>query len=416
MVAFNPHSQPKILIVNCAACHGILSWSESQRLINENEVKNVNPNEIEVHATLKTQTLSALTKWTYACLGVNSNKASFRKGWLQTKYNPSNTWYEELGYICRNAPKLLATQQSIDNPKDPAAMLNCYSRLLSNPDHLRSAGIDEHIDDRESDLKLSEAVYEHNFRIPLTEALLQLAGSSFNQSKPLVLVDIGAGGGRVLFDAAQFLQNQGHHLVLVAVDPSPIARKACQECFEKLSSVSIHVIDGSIEEPILIIKKMQEFNIPLDRVIVLAKAALHDRKLAEPPTEKSKVTYYVKEEMCNDENPNTVYRNEDWSLVGRNRVIADMVDLINNWYKLLPNAAFIFMESHIVSPSIVKAHLKTVPLMPAYLAHALSCQYLLTADDHFSALKATKIPIQSFKTLQKLASNQPLMSLTVLSR
>jgi hypothetical protein len=74
------------------------------------------------------------------------------------------------------------------------------------------------------------------------------------------------------------------------------------------------------------------------------------------------------------------------------------------------------MESHIVSPSIVKAHLKTVPLMPAYLAHALSCQYLLTADDHFSALKATKIPIQSFKTLQKLASNQPLMSLTVLSR
>ena len=120
--------------------------------------------------------------------------------------------------------------------------------------------------------------------------------------------------------------------------------------------------------------------------------------------------------MCNDENPNTVYRNEDWSLVGRNRVIADMVDLINNWYKLLPNAAFIFMESHIVSPSIVKAHLKTVPLMPAYLAHALSCQYLLTADDHFSALKATKIPIQSFKTLQKLASNQPLMSLTVLSR
>jgi hypothetical protein len=54
--------------------------------------------------------------------------------------------------------------------------------------------------------------------------------------------------------------------------------------------------------------------------------------------------------------------------------------------------------------------------MPAYLAHALSCQYLLTADDHFGALKATKIPIQSFKTMQKLANNQPLMSLAVLSR
>jgi hypothetical protein len=74
------------------------------------------------------------------------------------------------------------------------------------------------------------------------------------------------------------------------------------------------------------------------------------------------------------------------------------------------------MESHLVSPAIVKAHLKTVPLLPAYLAHALSCQYLLTANDHFGALKATKIPIKSFKTMQKLATNQPLMSLAILSR
>lgn len=220
----------------------------------------------------------------------------------------------------------------------------------------------------------------------------------------------------MLLDAGETLRNQGYNIVLIAVDPSPIARKACQERLQKLSSVDIKVIDGSIEEPISIIKKLQELNIPLKRVIVLAKAALHDRKLKESTTGTSEITHYVKDIEYNDEIPITVYRNEDWSLVGRNRVIEDMVDLINNWHNLLPNAAFILMESHIVSPAIIKTHLKTVPLMPAYLAHALSCQYLLTADDHFGALKATKIPIQSFKTMQKLASNQPLMSLAVLSR
>jgi len=220
----------------------------------------------------------------------------------------------------------------------------------------------------------------------------------------------------VLLNAGETLRNQGYNIVLIAVDPSPIARKACQERLQKLPSVGIQVIDGSIEEPMLIIKKIQELNIPLKRVIVLAKAALHDRKLKEPTTDTTEIAQYVKEVECNDENPISVYRDERWSLVGRNRVINDMVNLINNWHNLVPNAAFILMESHIVSPAIVNTHLKTVPLMPAYLAHALSCQYLLTADDHFGALKATKIPIQSFKTMQKLANNQPLMSLAVLSR
>ena len=416
MIHPNSGTYSKILLVNCAACHGILSWSESQGVINGNESKDTNPYYTEVYTSQKIQTLSALAKWTYACLGVNSNKAAFRKGWLQTNYSTLNTWHEELGYICRNAPKLLANQKSINDPKDPAAMLRCYSQLLDNPDNLRSEGIDEHIDDRESDLKLSEAVYEHNFRKPLNEALHQLASNPFDQNETLVVVDVGAGGGGVLLDAGETLRNQGYNIVLIAVDPSPIARKACQERLQKLPSVDIQVIDGSIEEPMLIIKKIQELNIPLERVIVLAKAALHDRKLKEPTTNTTEIAQYVKEVECNDENPISVYRNERWSLVGRNRVINDMVNLINNWHNLLPNAAFILMESHIVSPAIVKTHLKTVPLMPAYLAHALSCQYLLTSDDHFGALKATKIPIQSFRTMQKLANNQPLMSLAVLSR
>lgn len=416
MIHLNHDIYSKILLVNCAACHGILSWSESQGVINGSESKDTDPYYMDAYTSQKIQTLSALAKWTYACLGVNSNKAAFRKGWLQTNYNTVNIWHEELGYICRNAPKLLANKKSINDPKDPAAMLRCYSQLLDNPDNLRSEGVDEHIDDRESDLKLSEAVYEHNFRKPLNEALHQLATTPFDQNEPLVIVDVGAGGGGVLLDAGETLRNQGYNIVLIAVDPSPIARKACQERLQKLPSVDIQVIDGSIEEPMSIIKKIQELNIPLKRVIVLAKAALHDRKLKESTTGTSEIAHYVKDIECNDEIPITVYRNEDWSLVGRNRVIEDMVNLINNWHNLLPNAAFIFMESHIVSPAIVKTHLKTVALMPAYLAHALSCQYLLTADDHFGALKATRIPIQSFKTMQKLANNQPLMSLAVLSR
>ena len=416
MITSNSSSYSKILLVNCAACHGILTWSESQGLVNESETKKTILNNKKEHTSQKTQTLSALAKWTYACLGVHSNKEAFRKGWQQTNYNPANTWHEELGYICRNSRKLLAEQQSINNPSDPAAMLRCYSQLLNNPDDLRTEGIDEHIDDRESDLKLSEAVYEHNFRTPLTEALHQIAGSHIDQSEPLVVLDVGAGGGGVLLDAGQILQKRDQHIILVAVDPSPIARKACRQRLEKLPSVDTQVIDGSIEDPMSIIKKLEELNIPLKRVILLAKAALHDRKLAESSAETHKIKHYVKEEKWNDENPNTVYRNEDWSLVGRDRVINDMVNVINNWHKLLPNAAFVLMESHLVSPAIVKAHLKTVPLLPAYLAHALSCQYLLTANDHFGALKATKIPIKSFKTMQKLATNQPLMSLAILSR
>lgn len=402
------------LQVNCAACHGLLAWVERNALLQNHQLVTPAPAcPSDLHGRQQL-TLLAVTRWALECIGVNNTSREFWQGWAGEQQQGRHTRSWQLGRLCRTAPSVLNQKKADREPARQAAMYHCYETLLLNPDQRRSDGVDGHVDDRGGDLELSEAVYQQNFKSQL-HVLINEIVAKHSESETLTIIDVGAGSGGMLIDVAEAVLKKTRNAIFVAFDPSEVSRESCRRKAKEKPSISMHVAEGSIENPAKILQTLRANGIPSEHCVVLAKAALHDRTLSsttsrQGSTGSNQQTAYTTHLSANS----YVYRDEEWAQVDKHVVAKDMVSLLDLWHQEIPTAKLLILESHLLPTHTIHEHIERIALLPAYISHSLSAQYMLSANDHHQATLQTKFKENLFMPIHAMPNGNALMSLTLL--
>ena len=405
-------SVPKALLANCASCNGLIRWIEKKEYWDELFCNDAQKEPAK--GSEREKTLLGISRWSLDCLGVRKNHRDFRYGWESSVFSASDKNNKKIGALCRLAPEIIANYEEEINVSHPEAMFHCYKKLLLKPDGEFGCDVDGQVDDRMSDLRLSEAVYTHNHRKFLREAIINFIASRKHDNGSMLLLDVGAGNGSVLEDAAAIAKKCGENPVLVAIDPSPVAREACKERLNRYSNNKVYIIDGCMEKPEDIHNRLTELNLPINKAFMMAKAALHDRCLGNKEIkhlqELDDVSQSKREER------GYIYRDENWCRVEKSRVINDMITILNRWHSCFPCVNIAIMEAHVVNSTLMSTYNSQIPLLPSYLAHSLSAQYLLTAEDHQLCLELSEYRVSRFIPMQVLGQKEALMSLAVIEQ
>lgn len=410
------HADPNglTLLINCAACHGLLAWAQREGLLQDNRLVTPRKGSPSDQCSNQHQTLVALMLWALQCLGVSEASQEFWRGWSggSEEDKLSRDW--QLGHLCRMAPTILRRASTDRGPVRQAAMYHCYEGLLLNPDQHSRYGVDGYVDDRSDDLQLSEAVYLHNFKQPLN-ALIEKIVEQHTGQEPLTIIDVGAGSGGMLLDVAKSVQPAVKNAIFVAIDPSKVSRQACRRKAQENPQIAMHVAAGSIESPAEILQTLKAKNIPTKHAILLAKAALHDRTLSpKRAMDNDRGDWYIEPQNPQATGHNYVYRDDKWKQISRQQVMDDMITVLNTWKQEMPSGKLIILESHILPTRTIHEQINRIALLPAYLSHSLSAQYMLSANDHQKATQKAGFKKQQFIPLQVMPDQNALMSVTLL--
>ena len=146
----------------------------------------------------------------------------------------------------------------------------------------------------------------------------------------------------------------------------------------------------------------------------MAKAALHDRCLGDNDIKNLQEFDYVSQRKR--EKRGYIYRDENWHRVEKYRVINDMITILDKWHSFFPCVTIAIMEAHLVKSTLMSTFNSQIALLPSYLAHSLSAQYLLPAADHQLGLELSKYRVSRFIPMQVLGRKEALMSLAVIEQ
>jgi hypothetical protein len=91
-----------------------------------------------------------------------------------------------------------------------------------------------------------------------------------------------------------------------------------------------------------------------------------------------------------------------------------MIAALNAWKRHMPAAKLIILESHVLPTRTIMEQIERIALLPAYLSHSLSAQYMLSANDHCKAIQQTNYRDQFFVPIQVMPDQNALMSATLL--
>ena len=381
------------LLVNAAACSGVLSECSSIR-------KNGFDGE-----DFQAEFLLNIGNWALECLGVRGNENVFWDRWDRAEeilHEIPDLELGDLGLLCRLAPDLLKNREfnSVAD-KNIIAMYRCYENSLLAPRGISLDDIDSHLDDKAEDLRVSEMVFEKHFKDPLISRVGQWIN---DREGEIVVADIGTGNGRVLEEIASFLSAHGRDFRLIAVDPSPIAREECRLRLNKLGTKPTQIINGTIEDARD--GKIKELidDVIDKNLLILMKGVVHDRT----------IDMFIGKDNISRKNMQAIYRNKDWSPIPYELVVADLTRFLNSWKHSKKAATIFMMESHLIDSKLINQLIGTVPLLPAYIGHALTAQYLIMCPQHHGALLSSEMELKTFDELVRVGKGHAIMSLAQL--
>lgn len=381
------------LLVNAAACSGVLSECSSIR-------KNGFDGE-----DFQAEFLLNIGNWALECLGARGNENAFWDRWDRAEdilNEIPDLEPEDLGLLCRFAPDFLKNREFTSvADQNIIAMYRCYENSLLSPRGINLDDIDSHLDDKIEDLRVSEMVFEKHFKDPLINRVDQWINEREGE---IIVADIGTGNGRVLEEIASFLSAHGRDFRLIAVDPSPIAREECRLRLNKLGTNPTQIVDGTIEDARD--GKIKELtNDVIDKnLLILMKGVVHDRT----------IDMALGENNISRKNMQAIYRNKNWSPISCELVVTDLTRLLNHWKQTKKEATIFMMESHLIDSQIINRLICTVPLLPAYIGHALTAQYLISCPQHHGALLRSEMALKTFDELVPVGKGHAIMSLAQL--
>jgi hypothetical protein len=184
---------------------------------------------------------------------------------------------------------------------------------------------------------------------------------------------MGCGDGTVLetlYDAVRGQTERGrqlgdHPLLMVGVDPSPVARRAASA---RLAAARVpHLImDGDIADPVGLARELAASGHDASNALHVCKSAIHDRAYRGPgtiaPATSAPVTM-------------TAFAFPDGNAIPATQMALNLADLFRGWRPLARRHGWIVIEAHSV-PAATAAGLLGRTLATALDAtHGYSCQY-----------------------------------------
>lgn len=228
--------------------------------------------------------------------------------------------------------------------------------------------------DRELDVRFSGDVFSAMCRRPF----LDIARPLFNRlplaSQPAMVVDMGCGDGTVLAALHAAVRSgtkrgqsiDDHPLLMVGVDPSPVAREITAS---RLSAAGIpHVVlDGDIADPERLRRDLGERGLDAGSALHICKSAIHDRAYREPDVRATA-----------DSRPPVSYSAfalPDGSDVSAAKIALSLAGLFRSWRPLTRRYGWLVIEAH-ATPAATAARLIGRTITTALdSTHGYSCQY-----------------------------------------
>jgi SAM-dependent methyltransferase len=237
-----------------------------------------------------------------------------------------------------------------------------------------SATVGETHLDRELDVRFSGDVFSAMCRRPF----LDIARPLFNRrpltGQPAMVVDTGCGDGTVLaalHAAVRSGTERGrgigdHPLLMVGVDPSPVAREITAS---RLSAAGIpHVVlDGDIADPERLRRDLGERGLDADNALHICKSAIHDRAYREPGAwamadARPPVSY-------------SAFALADGSDVSAAKIALSLADLFSSWRRLTRRHGWLVIEAHAAPAATVGRLIGRTIATALDSTHGYSCQY-----------------------------------------
>lgn len=228
--------------------------------------------------------------------------------------------------------------------------------------------------DRELDLRFSGEVFARTCLDPFLAAALPTFDRLPVDEQPVAIVDSGGGDGTVLmmlFEAVRASTLRGRHLaehplLLVGVDPSPVARRMMAD---RMSAAALPhlVLDGDIADPQRLRRDLAEHGVDARQALHICKSAIHDRDFMAPdglvrPTVEPPPS-------------SSAYATPDGASVSAHDAAVSLTDLLARWRPIVDLHGWLVIEAH-ATPCETTARLhghSTGTILDA--SHGFSCQY-----------------------------------------
>lgn len=228
--------------------------------------------------------------------------------------------------------------------------------------------------DRELDLRFSGEVFARTCREPFLAAALPIFNSLPLDQQPVAIVDSGGGDGTVLMMLVEAVRSSTlrgghlgeHPLLLVGVDPSPVARRMMADRMAAAALPHL-VLDGDIADPERLRRDLAEHGVDARQALHICKSAIHDRDFVAPdvpvrPAAAPPRSY-------------SAYALPDGTSVSADDAALSLVDLLARWRPMVDRHGWLVIEAH-ATPSETTARLRghaTGTILDA--SHGYSCQY-----------------------------------------
>ncbi|HYH83727.1 MAG TPA: hypothetical protein VEX86_28305 [Longimicrobium sp.] len=260
-----------------------------------------------------------------------------------------------------------------------------------------AGGGDETHVDRALDIAFSGGVFDRTCRGPFLEAVLPLFDQEPLSAQPTAVVDTGCGNGALLLALWEGVRDgtlrgrgmDAHPLVLVGVDPSPVARETTAARLAAAGAPH-RVADGDVTDPAALARTLAALGVNPYAALHVSKSVIHNRTWRPPAVAPPA-----------DRIPRSTgaFAAPDGAIIPNVMVERNLAELFGAWLPLARAHGMLVIEAHTAPPEVVAELLgRTVStLMDA--THGYSGQLLVEPEVFVEAAREAGLTARSHRAL-----------------
>jgi SAM-dependent methyltransferase len=227
---------------------------------------------------------------------------------------------------------------------------------------------------RRLDIQFSGEVFTATCRSPFLELTLPLFDGHPVAEQASLVVDAGCGDGTLLetlyrevaANTTRGRQLARHPLLMVGVEPSPVARRTAAARLHA-AGVPHLIIDGDIADPQDLVKRLRTHRLDAFDALHVSKSVIHDRAYEEPAT-MDPATPAPPPSSC-------AFALPDGAAIPADRMALNLAGFFRRWRPLARRRGLMVIEAHTATPHTITGLLGRAPTTALDATHGYSCQY-----------------------------------------
>jgi hypothetical protein len=239
----------------------------------------------------------------------------------------------------------------------------------------RRAGL-EHLVNREINVWGCGAAHKNYFK--RTDEIIRNIFNRPLDRQPGGICDVGCGDGALLEQLYIVVKNQtirgqvleAHPLVLIGVDVSKTARKACSQRLLRAGIPTFHVIPGDIGRPGQLASDLQELSLNIHDLLHVRSFLDHNRAYIPP-------AHYMPGTRTGKSTAAFVHLGEE---IPSDVLEENLVQHLRCWTPYISKFGLLVLELHTLPPEVAAANLDRTPAVAYDAIHGYSDQYPVESE------------------------------------